>query len=40
MDLNLEMLDDIEAPLSDAFWGGFGIGLGVVALGVGIVSIT
>lgn len=40
MDLNLELLDNMEAPLSNDFWAGFAIGVGVVGLGVAIVSIT
>jgi hypothetical protein len=39
MDLNLEILDDIEAPLSDSFWTGFGIGAGVV-LGIAAIVAT
>lgn len=40
MDLSFEALDDIDVPLSNDFWTGFGIGLGVVALGAGIVALT
>lgn len=37
MDLQLELLDDIEAPLSDEFWTGFVAGAGLV---LGIAAIA
>jgi hypothetical protein len=40
LDLNLELLADIEAPLSDEFWTGVGIGIGIVACAAGIVALT
>lgn len=40
MDLNLEPLENLEAPLSDAFWAGFAIGLGIVGTGAAIVAVT
>jgi hypothetical protein len=40
MDLSFEALDDIDSPLSNDFWAGFGIGLGMVALGAGIAALT
>ena len=30
MELKLESLDAIEAPLSDEFWTGFAIGAGII----------
>lgn len=39
MNLNLEILDDLEAPLSDEFWTGFIAGAGLV-LGVAAVVAT
>lgn len=40
LDLNLEMLADIEVPLSNDFWTGVGIGIGIVAAAAGIVALT
>jgi hypothetical protein len=40
LDLNLELLADIEAPLSNDFWTGVGIGIGIVAAAAGIVALT
>jgi hypothetical protein len=40
LELNLELLGDIEAPLSDEFWTGVGIGIGIVAAAAGIVALT
>jgi hypothetical protein len=36
MDLEMERLDDLEAPLSNEFWEGVGIG---VTIGAGIVAV-
>lgn len=38
MDLKLEVLDDLEAPLSDAFWTGFVAGAGLVLAAAAIAT--
>ena len=38
LDLNLETLEPIEVPLSDAFWTGFGLGAGTVLAAAGVVA--
>ncbi len=38
MSLNLEKLDDLEAPLSSDFWIGFGIGAGTVLAAAGVIA--
>ena len=38
MNLELQQLDCIEAPMSDAFWNGVMIGVGIVAAGATIVG--
>lgn len=38
MDLKLEALENIEAPLSNDFWYGVGIGLGAVGVVAAIVA--
>lgn len=40
MDLSLENLSDIDSPLSNDFWAGFSIGIGMVGLAAGIVALT
>ena len=44
MDLQLETLDAVEAPLSADFWVGFGVGaasvLGAAAVVAGMVALT
>lgn len=44
MNLNMETLDALEAPLSNDFWTGFGIGAGTIlaagAVVAGIVVLT
>jgi len=39
MDLNIEALENIEAPLSNDFWAGFAIGVGTAATVAGIAAL-
>lgn len=36
MDLNLEMLEELEAPMSDEFWDGVVAGVSIIGAVVGI----
>ena len=42
LDLSIEALDSFEAPLSNDFWYGFGIGAatGLALVGIGVAVIT
>lgn len=40
LDLNLELLADIEAPLSNDFWNGVAVGIGIVGAAAAIVALT
>jgi hypothetical protein len=40
LDLNLELLADIEAPLSNDFWNGVAVGVAIVGCAAAIVALT